>query len=189
MQQNDKTRLWNKYATKVFSGALSPFDLSALLWKFGMLYHSVFFCVPSMLFHQCYINTVTQKPRNQDDEVTRSVTWLRPTDQTLRCITNVEILWDRDSLTQNATQLCLEQHLSIRRKSRGKDGRRCWRRKDRNITQTISHFISSASLECLMHMLSQSHLWRVMHELSMNGVHCFLETVESWSLHNVVDSC
>lgn len=176
MQQNDKTRLWNKYATKVFSGALSPFDLSALLWKCGMLYHSVFFCVPSMLFHQRYINTVTQKPRNQDDEVARSVIWLRPTDQTPRCITNVETLWDRDSLTQNATQLCLEQHLSIRRKSRGTDGRRCWRRNRdaerkvgvlSQVTQTISHIISSASLACLMHMLSQSHLWRVMHERCM----------------------
>lgn len=30
------------------------------------------FCIVSMLFHQCYVNTVMQRPRKQDDEVTTS---------------------------------------------------------------------------------------------------------------------
>ena len=82
MQQNDKSGLWNKYVTKVVYSALSSFDLLSLLWRFGLsipvslheppLSSFSSFCVAYMLFHQCYISTVTRKPCSLDDEVATS---------------------------------------------------------------------------------------------------------------------
>lgn len=175
MQQNDKSGLWNKYVTKVVYSALSSFDLLSLLWRFGLsipvslheppLSSFSSFCVAYMLFHQCYISTVTRKPRSLDDEVATSgfaatpqmqITcqearftchfyWMRNTRQRY---SDINGLWKKKKKkASDAIQLCLEQHLSIRRESGGRDERREGRMRDAERKATA--LLSVTQYECI----------------------------------------